>query len=128
MTKTILAAAAVLSFALAATASAKTYAFSFSNSADAGAGTFDVSGSTVEAVSGVVDGLMIQGLIELCRLGSTTQRDCSVRRLSGHFIFHGGRQLQSFFQSWGLSAESFRRPNRLPSKRSARRPEHLRRP
>ena len=62
MIKIILAGAAVLSFVLASSASSKTYDFSFSNSADMGTGTFDVSGSTVEAVSGVVDGLMIQGL------------------------------------------------------------------
>jgi hypothetical protein len=62
MLKATLAGVAVLSFALVANASAKTYDFTFSNSTDNGSGAFDVSGLTVESVSGVVDGLIIKGL------------------------------------------------------------------
>jgi hypothetical protein len=62
MLKATMAAAAVVSFALAANASAKTYDFAFSNSTDTGSGAFDVSGSTVDSISGIVDGLMIKGL------------------------------------------------------------------
>ena len=62
MLKTVLAGAAVISLAFAASVEAKTYDFSFSNTADSGSGTFDVVGSTVDAVTGSVDGSAITGL------------------------------------------------------------------
>ena len=58
----VLAIAAAAFTLTAGAASAKVYDFDFFNSTDQGSGAFDVIGSTVQSVTGQVDGFAILGL------------------------------------------------------------------